>query len=115
MSNANTKMLSKDFERHRSFCGGDNFLHIKQEVDDVAILHDVFLALAADLALSLGGCHGAQCLQIVKGDDFRADEAPLKVGVDLARGLGALVPRLMVHARHSSEPAVRKEIRPSSA
>ena len=90
-------------------------LHIEQEVDDVAVLHDILLTLGANLALGLGGSHGADVLHILEGDDLGTDEAPLKVGVDLARGLGALVPRLMVQARHSSEPAVRKEMRPSSA
>ena len=45
---------------------------VEQEVDDVAILHDVFLALAADLALGLGICQGADCLLILVGDDLGA-------------------------------------------
>ena len=92
------------------FC---DFLNVEQEVDDVAVLHDVVLALAADQALCLGGSHGAAGLHILKGNDLGADETPLEIGVDLAGGLGALVPLLMVQARHSSEPAVRKEMRPS--
>ena len=66
------------------------FLDVEQEVDDVAVLHDVVLALAADQTLCLGGSHGAAGLHILKGNDLGADEPPLKVGVDLAGGLGGL-------------------------
>ena len=65
-------------------------LDVKQEVDDVAVLHDILLALGADLALGLGGGHGADGLQILEGDDFGTDEATLEVGVDLTGGLGSL-------------------------
>ena len=88
-------------------------LNVKQEVDNVAVFHDVLLALTADQSLCLGCGHGAAGFHILKGNDLGPDEAPLEVRVDFAGGLGALVPFLMVHARHSSLPAVRKEIRPS--
>ena len=65
-------------------------LNIEQEVDDVAVLHDILLALGANLALGLGGGHGADGLQILEGDDLGTDEATLEVGVDLAGGLGSL-------------------------
>ena len=65
-------------------------LNIEQEVDDVAVLHDVVLAFAAYQALCLGGCHGAAGLHILKGDNLSADKAPLKVGVDFTGGLGGL-------------------------
>ena len=45
------------------------FLDVEQEVDDVAVLHDIFLAFGADFALALGIGHGAQRLEIVKGND----------------------------------------------
>ena len=61
-----------------------HLLYIEQEIDDVAVLHHIFLAFAADLALCLGVGHGAEALQVFKGDDLGADEATLKVGVDLA-------------------------------
>ena len=73
--------------------GQQEFLHgldVEQEVDDVAVLHDVLLALGADLALGLGGGHGTDGLQILEGDDLGPDEAALEVGVDLAGGLGSL-------------------------
>ena len=65
-------------------------LYIEQEVDNVAVLHDVLLALAAYQTLCLGGGHGAAGFHILEGDDLRPDEAPLKVGVNLAGGLGRL-------------------------
>lgn len=49
------------------FC---DFLDVEQEVDDVAVLHDVVLALAADQPLCLGGSHGAAGLHILKGNDL---------------------------------------------
>ena len=60
---------------------------------------------------SLAAFMEAVGLQILKGHHLGADEATLKVGVDLTGGLGALVPLVMVQARHSSSPAVRKEMR----
>ena len=48
------------------------------------------LALAAHQALFLGHGHGAALHQLVKADDLRPDEAPLKVRVDFAGGLGGL-------------------------
>ena len=65
-------------------------LYVKPEQDNVPVLDDVLLALAADQALLLGGGHGAAGHQVVKGDDLRPDEAPLEVGVDLAGCLGRL-------------------------
>ena len=53
-------------------------------------MHDVFLALAAQQTLRLGVGQRAAGLEIVKGDDLGADEAALKIGVDLARGLRGL-------------------------
>ena len=38
---------------------GGTDLNIKAEEDDVAVLHDIFLALAAHKALLLGGGHAA--------------------------------------------------------
>ena len=53
-------------------------------------MHDVLLALAAQQTLRLGVGQRAAGLEIVKGDDLGADEAALKIGVDLARGLRGL-------------------------
>ena len=65
-------------------------LYIKKEVDDVSVLHNIFLALAAHQTLGLGSGHGAAFLHILEGDYLSPDEAPLEVGVNLAGGLGSL-------------------------
>ena len=67
-----------------------SLLDVEQEVDDVAVFHDVFFAFAADFALGFGVGHGAEGLQVFEGDDLGTDEATLEVGVDLAGGLGGL-------------------------
>lgn len=60
--------------------------HVEAEVDDVAILHDVVLALDADLAFLAGGGDAAGGDEVVVVDDLRADEAALEVRVNLAGG-----------------------------
>ena len=69
-------------------------LNIKQELDDVAIVHNVLLALGALQTLGLdGGVVEVVGFQIVIADDAGADEAALEVAVDLTgslRSLGAL-------------------------
>src|SRR4051794_21233743 len=67
------------------FCADSD---VEAELHHVAVLHDVVLALHADLAELLGLEHGAGCHEVVEGDDLRLDEAALEVGVDHARGLG---------------------------
>ena len=67
-------------------------LHVEPEQDDIAVLDDVFLAFGTDQPLLPGGGHGAAGHEIVVSDHFRADKAALKVGVDLAGGLGCLSP-----------------------
>ena len=59
-------------------------LYVEAEVDDVAILHDVVLALDADLAFLAGGGDAAGGDEVVVVDDLGADEAALEVRVDLA-------------------------------
>ena len=66
------------------------FLYVEPEQNDVAVLHDVLLALGADETCLLGGVHGAETHEIVVGDDLGADEAALKVGVNLTGGLRSL-------------------------
>src|SRR5690554_2451671 len=56
--------------------------HVEAELHDVAVLHDVLLALHAHLALGLGLGHGAGGDEVVEGDDLGLDEAALEVGVD---------------------------------
>src|SRR5262249_19830435 len=61
---------------------------VKAELDDVAVLHDVVLALDASLARRAGGRDRAGRDQVVVGDDLGLDEALLEVGVDHAGRLG---------------------------
>src|SRR5699024_1180646 len=65
-------------------------LYVEQEVDNVAVFHDVFLAFTANQALGLGGGHGAAGFHILKGNNFGTDKAPLEIAVDLTGGLGSL-------------------------
>ena len=65
-------------------------LHVKAEVDDVAILHDVVLSLDADEAFFTRCRDAAVGYEVVEVHDLGADEAALEVGVNLARGLRRL-------------------------
>src|SRR4051794_28211854 len=59
-------------------------LHVEAELHHVAVLHDVVLALHADLARGLGGVHRTGRHEVVVGDDLSLDEALLEVRVDHA-------------------------------
>src|SRR4051794_7587196 len=65
-------------------------LHIKPELDHVAVLHDVVLALHARLAARPGLGDASGIHQVVEGDDLGLDEALLEVGVDDAGRLRSL-------------------------
>src|SRR5688572_24020405 len=56
----------------------------KAEIDDIAVLHDVFLALEPHFAVIAADRHRPAADQRVVGDDLGADEAALNVTVDLA-------------------------------
>src|SRR5256885_7438756 len=61
--------------------------NIEPEVHDVAFLHQVFLALQAQLA-GVARTGLAPAGEVVReGDDFGADEATLEVGMDYPRRL----------------------------
>src|SRR5438105_468230 len=62
-------------------------LHVEAEFDDVAVAHDVVLALDADLADCAGRGQRTGRDQVVVGDDLGLDEAALEVGVDDPRRL----------------------------
>ena len=70
---------------------------VEEEVQDVAVLHDVLLALDADLAHVAARLFGAQRHVVVVLDDLGADEAVC----------GAFIPLRNVHARVSSAPVVK--------
>ena len=65
-------------------------LYVEAEQDDIAILHHIFFAFAADKAFFFGGRHRATGHQVVKGNYFRTDKSTLKIGVDLTGSLRRL-------------------------
>ena len=60
--------------------------HVEAELNDVAVLHDVVLALHAHQAPRLRLGHRSGGDQVVVRDDLGLDEAPLEVSVDHAGG-----------------------------
>ena len=68
------------------------------EIDDVAVLDDVFLAFEPLQVLGLGLLDRAGLLEVVERGDLGADEALGQVGVDLAGGLDGGGPALEVPA-----------------
>ena len=84
--------------------------YVELKVEDVAVLHDIFLAFLAQLAGVARAGLAVQGDIIVIGDGFGADEAALEIGVDLARRLRRLDPFSTVQARASLGPTVKKVI-----
>ena len=66
---------------------------IKEEVDNVAILHHIFLAFAADFAEGLCISHGAAFLHIIEGNNLCTNKAALKVRMDFTCRLGCFCAR----------------------
>jgi hypothetical protein len=60
-------------------------LRRKPKIDDVAVLHDVLLALETDFAVIAACGHRAARNERIVGDDLSADESALDVAVNLAR------------------------------
>src|SRR5438552_8429532 len=58
----------------------------KPEVDDIAVVNDIFLAFEAELAVLAARGHGSSRDQVIVADDFRADESASDVAVNLAGG-----------------------------
>ena len=48
----------------------------------IAVLHDVVLALLADLAMRTSLSHGAGVYQVIEGNDLGLNELLFKIGVD---------------------------------
>src|SRR3954471_19768627 len=63
-------------------------LDVEAELHDVAVRHDVVLALDADPAAGLRLGHRAGLDEIRERHDLRLDEASLEVGMDDTGGLG---------------------------
>src|SRR5947209_19065165 len=64
------------------------WLHVEAELDHVAVLHDVVLALDAGLPRGPRGGDGTGGDQVFVGHDLGLDEAPLEVAVDHAGRFG---------------------------
>ena len=58
------------------------------ELHDVAVTHDVILALYTGLTRRPYRDHGTRRHQVIEGHDLGLDEMLLKIGMDLARGFG---------------------------
>src|SRR5262245_46049448 len=101
----------------------------KAEVDDVSVLHNVFLAFKAYLAVIPADGHGTSAGQGVVGDDFGSNESALDVGVNLAGGVlrrcascdrprttlvladrekGHVTKKVVARADHAIEPGLRE-------
>lgn len=61
-------------------------LDIEFEFDDVAILHNISLALGAKLTGGPDGLFGTECFEIVKITNAGRDEAAFEVGMNGASG-----------------------------
>ena len=62
-------------------------LDVEQEVDNVAIFHDVVFTFDAEFAGFFDGLFVFEFFEVGEGVDFSADEAPFEVGVNDTRGL----------------------------
>ena len=80
---------------------------VEQEMQDVAILDLIGLALDAELARLLGPGLAIARDVIVIGDGFGPDEALFKVTWMTPAACGARVPLLIVQARASFGPTVK--------
>src|SRR4051794_700757 len=65
------------FRRIGSVC-----LDVEEEIDDVAILNDIGFSFSPEGAVRFGRCKAACGDQIIVGNNFGPDEAPLDVTVD---------------------------------
>ena len=70
------------------------FSDVEQEIDHVAIFHDILFALASQQPLCLCVGQRAARLEIVKGNYLCADKAALKIRMDLTGCLRGLRPLL---------------------
>ncbi len=57
-------------------------LHVEPELDDVAVLHDVFFAFDAEFTRFAGFALRAEGDEIVEGNGFGGDEAAFEIAVD---------------------------------
>src|SRR5215208_4673368 len=91
-------------------------LGCKTEVDDISVLHDVFLAFQSHLAVVATRGHGAAPGQRIVGDDFGTDVSALNVAMDFAsrrlrRRTTRDRPRAAFVFTHSKERHVAKQVK----
>lgn len=67
------------------------FLDVEEEMHDVAVLDDIFLAFGGELAGGSYRTFAAKCDEIIVLDDFCPDESLLEVRVDDSGGFRSLV------------------------
>ena len=84
---------------------------IKAEENDIAVVHDVILAFAADKPRFLAGGKRAFFDKRLIWHYLKPRSKSVWI---LPAAPGAFVPRFIVQARTSGSPAVRKDISPSS-
>ena len=89
--------------------------HVEADVEHVAVLDDVRLALEPLRPALRRLCVRAGIEQVVPADHLAADESAGDVGVDRAAGLDAVWPSRRVQARVSFSPAVKNVIKPSAS
>ena len=67
------------------------WLHVEEEVHDVAVLNNIFLSFDSELSCGSAGCFRLERNEVLVFDYFGADEALFKVCVDYSRCLRCLV------------------------
>ena len=65
-------------------------LHVKPKQHNVSVLNDVIFSFQADESFFFCRCMGTARHQVVITDHLRADESPLKIGMDLSCRLRSL-------------------------
>ena len=80
---------------------------VEQEVQHIAVAHDIFLAFGTHLARVLGALLAFVVNEVVEGDGLRADKARSKSPWITPAACGAVSPTWMVQARTSFTPAVK--------
>ena len=66
-----------------------DFLYVKEEFDDIAVLHNIFFAFALHKTFLFCGVPGTESDKVVIFNDFGTDKAFFKVGMDSAGSFGS--------------------------
>ena len=71
------------FQAHRARYQRRTFSHIEQDIQHIAVLYEVLLALASQHTPLSRFCNAAALGEIIVADNLGPDESSLEVGVDL--------------------------------